>query len=201
MRTLTVRPGLRPGRGGWRLYAEALTEVPLQVGVRVVAETPRRVRFRTSVGYLPACTSTPSTACSSPPTSTASRPRSSSDRPERQPALEDPYGLAARGGSRQLRRGRYTLLGLGGGVSGEDALIAGAELPAVGGAESPRTPSARPPTSSASRRATCSSWRAASPCGPAWASPSPWTPTSRWRPEAAWPAAAPSSADQGLPRR
>ncbi|MEZ4474838.1 MAG: hypothetical protein R3F60_29425 [bacterium] len=31
----------------------------------------------------------------------------------------------------------YTLLGLGGGVSGEDALIAGAELPAVGGAEKP----------------------------------------------------------------
>jgi len=37
----------------WRLYGEALTEVPIQVGGRVVVETPRRLRAGFSLGYLP----------------------------------------------------------------------------------------------------------------------------------------------------
>ena len=39
--------------GTWKLYVEALNEVPLNVGVRLLAESPGRLRLGTSVGFLP----------------------------------------------------------------------------------------------------------------------------------------------------
>lgn len=38
---------------GWHLTAELLTDVPIQVGAKVVAEAPQRVRLSTSVGVMP----------------------------------------------------------------------------------------------------------------------------------------------------
>lgn len=113
----------------WRLYGEAITEVPLQVGAKVIAEAPNRIRFGTSVGYLPGPYVD---LINGLLVSTDVYTEETADLIE--VALKNSLLWRTHVGWRPVAdlgsyvELNYTLMGLGGGVSDEDAVTAGTEL-------------------------------------------------------------------------
>lgn len=120
---------------GWRVYAEAMTEAPLQVGVKLSAEAPNRLRFGTSAGWLPGpyvdVINDLLVATESYSEQTATLI---------EVALTDSLLWRVHAGWRPVAElgsyveVHYTLMTLGGGVSDQDALVEGVELrPPSGG--------------------------------------------------------------------
>lgn len=121
----------------WRLYGEVLTDTPVQVGGRLVVETPRRLRAGTSVGYLPG-----------PYVDVINELLVSTEVYSQETAdlikiaLQNSLLWRAHVGWRPVAdlgtyvELSYTWMGLGGGVSGETDLTSGTELsPPVSGTE------------------------------------------------------------------
>ena len=115
----------------WRLYGEVQTEFPLTVGARVLAEGPHRLRFGTSLGYLPG------------PYLDAINEAMVAVEGYSEPtaklisvALQSSLLWRAEAGWRPVAdlgtyvEFQYTFMGLGGGLGSESLVVGGAELDA-----------------------------------------------------------------------
>ncbi len=114
----------------WRLYGEVLTEVPIQVGAKLIVEGPRRIRAGTSVGWMPGAYVDMINGLM---VATDVYTEETADLID--VALNNSLLWRTHVGWRPVEdlgsyvEVSYTLMGLGGGVSGEDALTSGADLP------------------------------------------------------------------------
>lgn len=129
--SLLTAPAVADDDGGWRIYGEALTEAPIQIGVKAIVEAPRRIRFGTSVGYLPGAYVD---VINGLLTSTEVYTDETAELIE--VALKNSLLWKTHVGWRPVAdlgsyvELSYTLMGLGGGVSDEDAVTGGTELDA-----------------------------------------------------------------------